>query len=59
MKPQTVPHFGVRNGLVRKGREVTNPVPKDDRKPEVELFDGRTFPSVNAAKRFMRTGEQQ
>lgn len=56
MKQQTIPHFGVRNGLVRKGHVVTNPVPRDDRNIEMTNFDGRTFPSVNAAKRFMRTG---
>lgn len=59
MKQQTIPHYGVRNGLVRKGRVVTNTVPRDERDGTMKHYDERTYLSINAAKRFMRTGSDQ
>jgi len=44
-KQQSLPHFGIKNGLTRKGATVTTHEGKQT-----------THKSITKAKRFMRTG---
>jgi len=56
-KHPTAVHFGIRNHLERKGNVVTQTTPKEDRTGVLAHYqDSTTFPSINAAKHFMRTG---
>lgn len=56
MKPQDLPHYGVKNGYTRKGKTVCTA-------PERANPTGGTLPavyeqfnSISQAKRFMRVG---